>query len=505
MSAFLEVRNLSKSFAKNQVLTDVNFEVRSGEVHALLGENGAGKSTLVKIIGGIYRADSGTIRIGGREEMPAGVLDAQEKGIRIIHQELMLMPHLSIAENIFMGHEMKTGVMLDHRGMERKAQELLNAYGMGEFDSRTLIGTLTIAQQQMVEIIRAISFNAKIIAMDEPTSSLSERETEILFDLIGNLKAQGVGIILISHRLNDIFAVSDRVTVLRDGICVGTVDIRDTTNDELVRMMVGRDLKQFYASEDRGALSKEVVLEVQHLGDGKLAKDVSFDLRRGEILGVAGLVGAGRSEMAQCIFGLTKRKSGSVRLHGREVEFASPKEAIRSGIGYVCEDRKKQGLFLKQDVRFNTSLNRIRDFITPVLYKRREENDFVQGYADRLSMRITGIGQTVGQLSGGNQQKVLISRWIASTEDILFLDEPTRGVDVKTKQDIYHLVNELTLSGISVVFISSELPELINVCDRILVISNGKSTGILEKEQFDQEAIMKLATKEFSAQDRKES
>lgn len=499
MSTFLEVKNISKSFSKNIVLSDVNFDVRSGEVHALLGENGAGKSTLVKILGGIYQPNGGQICLNGKECSFNGVLDAQKKGIRIIHQELMLMPHLSIAENIFMGNEMKTNSgTLDRRGMERKAQELLDSFDM-PFNPRMQLGDLTIAQQQMIEIIRAISFNAKIIAMDEPTSSLSERETEILFDLIRTLKEKKVGIILISHRLNDIFELADRVTVLRDGICVGTVEIENTTNDELVRMMVGRDIHQFYSMADRSSISDEIVMSVKHLSDGKLAKDVNFNLRKGEILGISGLVGAGRSEALQCIFGLSKRKAGSVQVHGNNVEFGAPWEAIESGLGYVCEDRKKEGLFLKQDVRYNSSLNVIKRYVMPFKYKRSEENKLAQEYADKLQMKITGINQIVGQLSGGNQQKVLISRWIACTTDILMLDEPTRGVDVKTKQDIYHLMGELVENGMSIIFISSELPELINVCDRIMVMSNGKTTGTLDKEEFDQETIMKLATQEFSA------
>ncbi len=498
MNTFLEVKGISKSFGKNEVLSNVNFDVRLGEVHALLGENGAGKSTLVKILGGIYQPNGGDIYIGGEKTSIDGVLDAQDKGIRVIHQELMLMPHLSIAENIFMGREIssKAGI-LNKSAQEKKAQEFLDSFDM-EFRSSELLGNLTIAQQQMVEIIRAISFNAKIIAMDEPTSSLSKRETEILFRLVHNLKKQGIGIILISHRLNDIFELADRVTVLRDGLCVGTVEIKETTEDDLVRMMVGRDIRQFYNVDQSRVSSEEVVLETINLGDGKLSKDACFKLHKGEILGVAGLVGAGRSETMQCIFGLSRRSSGKVLLHGTEVEFHAPWEAMQAGLGYVCEDRKKEGLFLKQAVRFNTSLNVIKRFISGIQYKRAEENSFTQGYADKLQMRITGIGQKIGELSGGNQQKVLISRWIASTTDILMLDEPTRGVDVKTKQDIYHLISDLTKEGLSIIFISSELPELINVCDRILVMSNGKTTGVLEKDEFDQEAIMKLATQEFS-------
>ncbi len=497
MNALLEMKNISKSFSKNRVLEDVNFQVQAGEVHALLGENGAGKSTLIKIMGGIYPCDSGQILIDGELCTFSNAQEAQAKGISIIHQELMLMPHLSIAENIFMGRELHTRAgFLDIREQERRTQELLDDFEMG-FSAGTRLDNLTIAQQQMVEIIRAISFQAKIIAMDEPTSSLSERESERLFELIRSLKEKNVGIILISHRLNDIFALSDRVTVLRDGICTGTREIQGTSNDELIRLMVGRDIAQYYAAGQGRKRSETVVMSVRNLSDGRLAKDVSFDLKKGEILGVSGLVGAGRSEMLQCIFGLSKRKSGSVVINGRETVFHTPKDAIEGGLGYVCEDRKKQGLFLKQSVCFNITVNVLESFMKPMRYLSRAENELAESYVKKLAAKVTGISQTTGTLSGGNQQKVLISRWLASTTDILLLDEPTRGVDVATKQDIYQLIGELAVQGISIVFVSSELTELLNVCDRIMVMSNGKTTGTLMRGEFSQEEIMRLATREF--------
>ncbi len=496
MSNLLVMKGISKSFSKNKVLLDVDFNVRAGEVHALLGENGAGKSTLVKILGGIYQADSGEIRLDGEKCALSDALDAQKLGISIIHQELMLMPHLSITENIFMGRELtgKLG-LLNKKGQHEKAQELLNAFDMN-FSAKTKLGKLTIAQQQMVEIIRAISFKAKIIAMDEPTSSLSEKEAEKLFELIGTLKERGMGIIFISHRLNDIFTLSDRVTVLRDGVNVGTQAIPETNEDELIKLMVGRDVKQFYARTASRATG-EVRMEVEGLSDGKLAKDISFDLRKGEILGVSGLVGAGRSEAMQCIFGLSKRKAGTVKIDGKEVHFKAPGEAVGYGLGYVCEDRKAVGLFLKQNVRFNTSINVLGQFLSRGRYNRAKETRLATDYAAKLETKITGLSQITGFLSGGNQQKVLISRWLACTKNILLLDEPTRGVDVKTKQDIYALISELAQSGMSIVFISSELVELLNVCDRIMVLSDGRTTGVLERNEFDQEKIMKLATQAF--------
>ena len=359
MEPLLDMKNISKSFAKNKVLHDVNFSVRAGEVHALLGENGAGKSTLVKILGGIYQPDGGEICISGEKQSFTGALDAQKHGVSIIHQELMLMPHLSIAEN---------------------------------------------------------------------------------------LKKQNVGIILISHRLNDIFALSDRITVLRDGVCVGTQETAEATEDGLIAMMVGRDVEHFYARSDRD-IKDEEVLRVEHLSDGGLAKDVSFSLRRGEILGVSGLVGAGRSEALQCVFGLSRCVSGEVFVHGESVHFHAPWEAIKGGLGYVCEDRKRDGLFLKQNIKFNTTINVLDRFIRALRCDKRREEQISAEYAQALKTRITSLDQTVGYLSGGNQQKVLISRRLASTTDILLLDEPTRGVDVNTKQDIYQLMGELTAGG----------------------------------------------------------
>lgn len=498
MSELLQMKGISKSFAKNQVLLNVDFDIRAGEVHALLGENGAGKSTLVKILGGVYTADGGEIFIDGEKAEYSNVLGAQAAGVSIIHQELMLMPHLTIAENIFMGRELGSSLgLVNRKAQEIKAQELLDSFDLG-ISAKTKLESLTIAQQQMVEIIRAISFNAKIIAMDEPTSSLSEREAEKLFELIRTLKSKQIGIIFISHRLNDIFALTDRITVLRDGTHVGTVETAATTNDELIRMMVGRDISSYYAIKQR-SVEESVVMEVKNLSDGRQVKDVSFDLRKGEILGVSGLVGAGRSEAMQCIFGLSKRRGGSVHIDGVPVHFKAPWEAMKGGLGYVCEDRKREGLFLKQDVKFNTSINVLERFLSFFRLNRVEETRIAEGYARRMETRITGLAQKTAFLSGGNQQKVLISRWLACTSNILLLDEPTRGVDVKTKEDIYKLMGELTASGMSIVFVSSELAELLNVCDRIMVMSNGKTTGILNKDEFDQEAVMKLATKEFIA------
>lgn len=499
MTALLKMEHISKTFGKTQVLTDVNFEVKQGEVHALLGENGAGKSTLVKILGGIYKPNGGKIFINGDKKEFDKALDAQRAGVSIIHQELMLMKHLTVAENIYMGRPITTKLgFVDRKRQEEEAQKMIDSLEMN-FKANMLLGDLTIAQQQMVEIIRAISFQANIIAMDEPTSSLSERETEKLFEMIENLKAKNIGIILISHRLSDIFLISDRITVLRDGEMVDTVNTSETDNDSLIRMMVGRDIKEYYSGYKRNYVESGNIMSVENLSDGRMVRDVSFELKRGEILGVSGLVGAGRSETMECIFGLRKRKKGTVILDGREVEFKNPKEAMNAGMGFVCEDRKQNGLFLGQSVRFNTTINILPQFISYLKVDKEKESSIVGEYGERMKIKMASKEQKVGYLSGGNQQKVLISRWLSSTTSVLLLDEPTRGVDVKTKEDIYHLIQTLTDEGLSIIFVSSELTELLNVCDRILVLSNGVSTGILSKKDFNQETIMKYMTKEFTA------
>ena len=357
MEELLKLENISKKFGNNRVLNRINFDLKAGEIHALLGENGAGKSTLIKILGGIYQPDEGNIILNGEKCSFQSSLDAQKKGISIIHQELMLMPHLSIAENIFIGKELTNHLgLLEKKEQEIQAQKLLKDFDL-DFDSSTKLEALTIAQQQMIEIIRAVSFNAKVIAMDEPTSSLSEHEAEKLYQLIYALKEKNVGVILISHRLNDIFQLADRVTVLRDGVCSGTEMVKDTNADKLIQLMVGHAVEQYYAKSIERHVSDEIVMSVEHISDGNLSKDVSFELHKGEILGISGLVGAGRSETMQAIFGISKRKNGKVILKGKEVFFNSPQEAINQGISYVCEDRKKAGLFLKQSVQFNTTIN----------------------------------------------------------------------------------------------------------------------------------------------------
>ena len=497
VSAVLEMKHIAKSFSGNKVLLDVDLTVEEGEVHALLGENGAGKSTLMQILGGIYTKDAGSIFINGREVQIHSVADARDNGISIIHQELMLARHMTIAENIFMGREQKkAGGFVDLARQETETQRFLDQYGI-KLKADTRLDRLTIAQQQMVEIIRAVSFGSRIIVMDEPTSSLSDAEVDILYGMIGILKEQKVSIIYISHRLNELYDIADRTTVLRDGEHVGTVRMKDTERSELIAMMVGRDLASYYTKNDNA--EDEVVLEVKDLSDGKRVKKVSFDLHKGEILGVSGLVGAGRSETVECLFGIRRKVRGTVRFKGREVDFRNPREAMANGFGLVPESRKEQGLFLQSGVRFNTTINVIPRFLKHFIWNRQAEDDIVEGKINDMHIRVTGPEQVVGKLSGGNQQKVLIGRWLCSTKSVLILDEPTRGVDVKTKSEIYALIDQLAAGGMSIIMVSSELPEIINMSDRVLVMCNGYSTGILNRDELTQERIMTLATTEIGA------
>ncbi len=492
MSTLLEMKSINKSFGSNRVLENVNVAILAGEVLALLGENGAGKSTLIKILGGIYAKDSGQIYVNDKEVEINSIADARKYGISIIHQELMLCENISIAENIFMGNEIcNTRGIVSLKKQIEKTQGILDEYSL-DMKADTVLKNLTIAQQQMIEIIRAISFGSKIIVMDEPTSSLSKKEVQILFNMIRRLKKDGVGIIYISHRMDELFEISDKIEVLRDGRDVGTFATKEVERAKLVTTMVGRELTQYYIKDNHP--KDEVMLEVTGLSDGNMVKSASLNLKKGEILGVSGLVGAGRSETMECIFGLTKRTSGCVVIDGREVEFRKPSEAMAYGIGFVSEDRKNTGLFLQQDVQFNTTITILEQLFNRLRHFKTKEQDIVDKMIEDVQIKVTGRSQIVGSLSGGNQQKVLIGKWLLSASKILILDEPTRGVDVKTKAEIYSLINELAKKGLSIIMVSSELPELINMSDRIVVFSRGYTTGVLERGEFTQENIMTLAT-----------
>lgn len=493
----LEMKGICKSFPGVQALQNVDFNLKPGEIHALLGENGAGKSTLIKVLGGIYPPEAGRICIDGKEVSITGVNSAKVCGISIIHQELVLVPHMTIAENIFLGREPMGRFGVNNDKMNAEAQKMLDHFHVA-LSADTLIGNLTIAQQQMVEIIKAISFNCRILVMDEPTSSIADKEVSALFDIMRNLARQGVGIIYISHKMSEIFEVCDCVTVLRDGMHVGTRTVAETDRDELVSLMVGRELNQYYVRDH--CESDEVVLKCEHISDGKKqhsrVKDVSFELRRGEILGFSGLVGSGRSETMQCIFGLTRGKTGSVTLEGRPVKIKSAVDAMRLGIAMVPEDRKLEGLYHVQSVRFNSTIEVLHRFMSLLRVNSAHEAEIAQNYIDKMHTKTPSQEQTVSNLSGGNQQKVMIGRWLATEPKVLILDEPTRGVDVGAKAEIYEIMNELTKAGLSIIMISSELPEIINMSDRVYVMYEGKITGCIEQENISQESIMHLATLE---------
>lgn len=487
----LEMKHVHKSFPGVKALQDVCLQLRAGEVHALLGENGAGKSTLIKVLGGIYIAEEGEIYIEGKKVTIGGVKDAQENGIAIIHQELVLVPHMTVAENIFLGREHGKGKLVNQESMIREAQALLDQYQMN-IDAETEVRHLTIAQQQMVEIVKAISFNSKILVMDEPTSSISDKEVGFLFETMRTLTKKGVGIIYISHKMSELEEICDRVTVMRDGTYVGTKEVKNTSKDELVAMMVGRELTNYYTRDFQKP--GEVVLKCENIADGKMARGASFELRKGEIIGFAGLVGAGRSEVMKCIFGLTKHATGDIYIEGKKVQIKSPVDAVKYGIALVPEDRKLEGLYKVQSVRFNSTIQVLKDFIKGIRVNQDKEEQITQDYINMMSTKTPSQEQTIGNLSGGNQQKVMIGRWLATNPKVLILDEPTRGVDVGAKSEIYAIMNELAKQGMSIIMISSELPEILNMSDRIYVMREGKIRGCFShSEHVTQEDIMQLA------------
>ncbi len=488
----LEMKGICKSFPGVKALQNVSLQVKAGEVHALLGENGAGKSTLIKVLGGIYHAEEGEIYIDGQKTVIDGVVAARHAGVSIVHQELVLVPYMTVAENIFLGREPGTKLNVNRRQMSEEAQKLLDAYDMN-INADTLVEKLTIAQQQMVEIVKAISFQSKILVMDEPTSSISDKEVNFLFETMRTLTAKGVGIIYISHKMSELEQICDRVTVMRDGETVGTRVVKETTKDDLIAMMVGRELTNYYT---RDFLTPgEVVLKCEHISDGKMAKDVSFELRKGEIVGFAGLVGAGRSETMKAIFGLSPNASGDVYVEGKKVTIKTPVDALKHGIALVPENRKEEGLYAVQSVRFNSTIEVLGSFIRHLHVNGAKEEEITQKYIDMMATKTPSQEQLIGNLSGGNQQKVIIGRWLATDPKILILDEPTRGVDVGAKAEIYAIMNELVKQGMSIIMISSELPEIINMSDRVYVMYDGHVTGCLSHEEATQESVMQLAAK----------
>lgn len=486
----LEMKNIHKRFPGVHALKGVSLQLKSGEVHALLGENGAGKSTLIKVLGGIYEKDEGEIFIDGKPVEIKNVEQARAAGVSIIHQELVLVPYLSVSENIFLGRELrKKSGFVDYQAMTRATREALEEFGL-DLAPDAMIADLNIAQQQMVEIVKAVSFNSRIIVMDEPTSSLSDKEVDALFENVRKLTKKGIGVIYISHRMSELQEIADRVTVMRDGEYIATKEVAATTNDELVALMVGRQLENYYTRTFNEC--REAVLEVQGLTTDKV-HDVNFTLRKGEILGFAGLVGAGRSETMQAIFGLDKITSGSVKLYGQELAGKKPEAILAAGISLVPEDRKNEGIFPSMAISFNMTLKVLKEFIRGIRVNTGKEKRIVDKYFRDLSVKAPDAETLIGSLSGGNQQKVVIGSWLASNPKVLILDEPTRGIDVGSKSEIYAIMNELAKSGVSIIMVSSELPEILNMSDRIVVMRGGAISGILDHREATQEKIMQHA------------
>ena len=487
-----EMRDITKAFGRNIVLDGVSIAIRPGEIRALMGENGAGKSTLMKILGGIYSADSGTIYMDGKEASIRCVDDARKYGVSFIHQEITNVPEMTIAENIFLLREPKNRLgMVDYKKMKREAQKALEALNLN-LDAGALIRGLSVAQQQMIEIARAVNEGARILILDEPTASLTTSETEHLFAQIARLKKSGVAMIYISHRMEETFKVCDTVTVLRDGQFIGTRNTNETTEKELISMMVGREFNNMYGNER--VIGGDVILEVKNLTTDKVT-DISFTLKKGEILGFSGLVGAGRTELALGIFGIDPVKSGEVWLEGRKLDIRKPQDAIREGIALVPEERKVQGLFLSHSIATNLTFQVLSEFINHLRVNKKRESEIVDEFKDKLSIKMASTEQNAGELSGGNQQKVVISKWLAAKPKVLILDEPTRGIDVGAKAEIYKLMHNLAEEGVSIIMISSELPEIINNSSRIAVMREGRLAGILDQSeaQASQETIMSYA------------
>jgi len=486
----LEMRNIRKVFPGVVALDNVDFELGE-EVHILLGENGAGKSTLVKILSGAYQKTGGQIFLDGKEIEIKNPKHAQDLGIGIIYQEFNLVPHLSAAENIFLGREpsLIPGV-LNLKKLYASAQQILNDLGV-DIDARTPVKELGVAQQQMVEVAKALSLDAKILIMDEPTSALTEQEIEKLFATIRRLLKKGVSIIYISHRLEELFEIGDRVTILRDGKHIGTFPIKDISKPELIRMMVNRELTEQFPKQK--ATIGDEILCLQNVNRDGVLRDINFSLYRGEILGISGLLGSGRTELARAIFGADRIDSGNVYVKGKPVKIRGPRGAINLDIGFLTEDRKSQGLVLNLSVKENICLPSVDRFSKMGIVNRKQELEATEHYIKELRIKTPGMFQKVVNLSGGNQQKVIISKWLCTEVDILIFDEPTRGIDVGSKVEIYELMNQLTASGVAIIMISSELPEILGMSDRILVMHQGKITGDFSAEEATQEKILHKA------------
>ena len=481
----LTMKDIDKSFPGVHALDHVNFEVRKGEVHALMG-----------VLTGIYTKDSGSIIFEGKEVEFHNTREAQDAGIVIVHQELNMLGHLTVAQNIFIGREFKKGIRIDDKKMNEEAAKLFERLHI-DIDPTETMSNLTVGKQQMCEIAKAISHEAKVIIFDEPSAALTESEIEELFKIIRDLRKQQLGIVYISHRMDEIKVITDRVTVMRDGGYVGTLITNECTKDDIINMMVGRVIYEDPKTESAVPKDAPVVLKVEHLNAGRMVQDVSFELRKGEILGFSGLMGAGRTETARAIFGADPKTGGNIYINGEKVEINTPQDAVKCGIGYLSEDRKRFGIVVQKSVAENSTMASMENFIKGLFINKAKENKVAQEYVESLATKTPGVDQLVVNLSGGNQQKVVIAKWLIRNCDILIFDEPTRGIDVGAKNEIYKLMNRLAEEGKSIIMISSEMTEILRMSDRIVVMCEGRKTGEIDISEASQEIIMNMATREI--------
>lgn len=492
----LTMKGIDKSFPGVHALDHVDLEIRKGEVLALMGENGAGKSTLMKVLTGIYTKDSGTITYEGKEVEFHNTREAQDAGIVIVHQELNMLSHLTVAQNIFIGREPKKGFGIDDKKMVEESRKLFQRLNI-DIDPTETMGNLTVGKQQMCEIAKAISHQAKVIIFDEPSAALTESEIEELFKIIRDLRDQQLGIVYISHRMDEIKVITDRVTVMRDGTYVGTLITKECTKEDIINMMVGRVIYEDPKTESTVPKGAPVVLKVENLNAGKMVQNVSFELRKGEILGFSGLMGAGRTETARALFGADPKESGDIYINGQKVTINNPQDAVKHGIGYLSEDRKRYGIVVQKTVAENTTMADLDEFTNGIFINKKKENEVAQKYVESLATKTPSVDQLVVNLSGGNQQKVVIAKWLTRNCDILIFDEPTRGIDVGAKNEIYKLMNRLAAEGKAIIMISSEMTEILRMSDRIVIMCEGKITGELDISEATQENIMNLATREI--------
>lgn len=488
----IEMKGINKAFGGNPVLKNAGFVLADGEIHALMGENGAGKSTLMKILTGVYTRDAGTVIVNGREVVYSNAQEAEKEGIVFIHQELNVLFDLTVEENMFLGKEIhnRFGVC-NKKEMQKEVRRILDVLGV-KIEPDAKMDTLSVGQQQMIEIAKALMVDAKVIIMDEPTAALSQSETVTLFKVVRSLKEKGVSIVYISHRMEEIFELCDRITILRDGQYVGTRNIPETNMDEIVKMMIGREIGERYP--ERNTIPGDIVFEVKNLNCPGIFKDVNFNVRAGEVLGVAGLMGAGRTEIMQSIFGNMPHVTGQIFMNGKEIHNKNPWDAMDNGIGFITEDRKTEGLMLEESIMKNISIANLGRISKKGVLNKKQEQEMTRHGIEDLHIKCTGAQHACGNLSGGNQQKVVFAKWIFTEPKVLILDEPTRGVDIGAKKEIYSIINKLAGTGVAIIMVSSELPEILGMSDRVMVVHEGKIGGFIDKKEANQENIMILAT-----------